>query len=64
MEIPALAEALTALGCPPGQSHEMARMLHRRAGQLAATGGQTRMQAVAHLLGLMKQGWAAKARGF
>jgi hypothetical protein len=56
-----LAAALTALGCPPGKSAEMAAHLDKRARQLMIERGGTYEHAMAHLLGLMKQGWAAQA---
>jgi hypothetical protein len=59
-----LAEALVALGCPAEKSTEMAAQLDKRARQLVEEKGQTYEQALGHLLSLMKQGWAAKERGF
>lgn len=58
-----LATLLAALGCPADKSREMAAQLDKRAVQLAAEKSQSYEQALAHLLGLMKQGWAAKERG-
>lgn len=63
MEREALAQALVSLGCPAAKSGEMAVQLDKRAGQLVAERGWTREQALVHLLGLMRQGWAAQARG-
>jgi hypothetical protein len=59
-----LARGLVALGCPEEKSLDMARQLEKRAQQLAAEKNQTYDDAMTHLLGLMRQGWAAKARGF
>jgi hypothetical protein len=59
-----LAQLLVALGCPAGKSSEMAAQLDKRARQLAAEKGRTHEEALVHLLGLMKQGWAAKEKGF
>ena len=59
-----LAEVLVTMGCPAGKSVEMAAQLDKRARQLVSEKGQTYEQAMGHLLGLMKQGWAAKERGF
>jgi hypothetical protein len=59
-----LAAGLVALGCPPEKSVEMAAQLDKRARQLAVEKGQSYEAAVAHLLALMKQGWAAKEKGF
>jgi hypothetical protein len=58
-----LAAALTALGCPREKSAEMAAQLDKRAKQLASQKGRTYEDAMAHLLGLMRQGWAAKEKG-
>jgi hypothetical protein len=58
-----LAAALVSLGCPAAKSREMAAQLDKRAGQLAVEKGKTRAEALAHLLELMKQGWAAKEKG-
>ncbi len=41
----------------------MAAQLDKRARQLSALKGRTYEQALAHLLGLLRQGWAAKERG-
>jgi hypothetical protein len=59
MEISELANSLTALGCPAEKSTEMAAQLDKRAKQLAGQKGRTYEEALAHLLVLMKQGWAA-----
>ncbi len=59
----ALAEALKQLGCPPEKAAEMAAQLDKRAHQLSAEKGKSYEEALAHLLNLMKQGWAAKERG-
>ncbi len=58
-----LAALLTSLGCPAEKSAEMASQLDKRAKQLAAQKGKTYEEALAHLLNLMKQGWAAKEKG-
>lgn len=58
-----LAELLVALGCPADKSSEMAAQLDKRAHQLATEKGRTYDEALTHLLGLMKQGWAAKEMG-
>ena len=52
------------MGCPADKSVEMAAQLDKRAQQLAAAKGRTYEQALTHLLGLMKQGWAAQEKGF
>jgi hypothetical protein len=59
-----LAAALTMLGCPKEKSLQMAAQLDKRARQLSGKTGKTYEQAMAHLLALMKQGWAAKGKGF
>lgn len=58
-----LARALVGLGCPEEKSLEMAQQLDKRAHQLATEKNQTYDQALTHLLTLMRQGSAAKARG-
>ena len=63
MNVSELAAILVALGCPADKSQEMASQLDKRARQLAAVKRTTYEEAMAHLLGLMKQGWAAKERG-
>jgi hypothetical protein len=59
-----LAAGLVALGCPPEKSAEMAAQLDKRARQLAVEKGKRYEVAMTHLLGLMRQGWAAKEKGF
>lgn len=58
-----LAAALVALGCPQEKSLEMAAQLDKRARQLAEQKGRSYEEAMVHLLGLMRQGWAAQERG-
>jgi len=58
-----LAGLLAGMGCPDEKSAEMASQLDKRARQLAEQKGRTYEQALVHLLSLMKQGWAAKAKG-
>ncbi|HZV33523.1 MAG TPA: hypothetical protein VFB72_03025 [Verrucomicrobiae bacterium] len=62
-ELDQLSGLLTHLGCPAEKSREMASQLDKRARQLAEQKGKTYEEAVAHLLTLMKQGWAAKEKG-
>lgn len=57
-----LASLLVQLGCPLEKSSEMATQLNRRARQLAGQKGRSYDDALAHLLNLMKQGWAAKGK--
>jgi hypothetical protein len=59
-----LAQLLVTLGCPADKSSEMAAQLDKRAHQLATEKGRSYDEALTHLLGLMKQGWAAKEKGF
>ena len=61
-ELNQLAAALVALGCPPEKSTEMAAQLDKRARQLAAQKDRSYEEALAHLLKLMQQGWAAQSR--
>ena len=63
LDINELAAALAALGCPPEKSAAMAAQLDKRARQLAEQKHRTYDEALAHLVGLMRQGWAAKERG-
>ena len=58
-----LANLLVSLGCPAEKSADMAAQLDKRARQLAAEKGRNYEEALAHLLSLMKQGWAAKEKG-
>jgi len=58
--VPELAALLLALGCPEEKSGEMAAQLDKRARQLAEQKHKTYDQSLAHLLNLMKQGWAAQ----
>ncbi len=62
MKLEELAQALVALGCPFEKSAEMAGQLDKRARQLAEQKKQTYAEAMTHLLGLMKQGWAAQIK--
>ena len=57
-----LAPILVSLGCPLDKSLEMASQLDKRARQLAEQKNKTYEEAMAHLLNLMKQGWAAGGR--
>ena len=62
MELSELAAVLAALGCPAEKSVEMAAQLDKRARQLAERKDRSYEDALAHLLELMRQGWAAKDR--
>jgi hypothetical protein len=63
MELDQLAQDLVALGCPAEQSAAMAAQLDKRARQLAEAKGRSYEEALVHLLGLMRQGWAAQEKG-
>ena len=63
MPLEELAAVLTGLGCPPAKSAEMAAQLDKRARQLAEQKGRSYEDALAHLLELMRLGWAAKENG-
>ena len=63
MELATLSELLVKLGCPANKSAEMAAQLDKRAHQLAEAKGRSYDEALTHLLGLMRQGWAAKEKG-
>ncbi len=58
-----LGQALAAIGCPREKADEMAAQLDKRTRQLSAEQGRSYADAMAHLLNLMRQGWAAKERG-
>ena len=62
MNLSELASVLVTLGCPAEKSVEMAGQLDKRARQLAEQQSKTYEDAMAHLLNLMKQGWAAKEK--
>jgi hypothetical protein len=64
MEPESLAALLVELGCPAGKSAEMAAQLDKRARQLAEQKNRPYEEALAHLLELLRQGWAARERGF
>lgn len=64
MDLEQLAQLLTAMGCPAEKSTAMAAQLDKRAHQLAVQKGRTYEEALTHLLQLMREGWAAKERGF
>ena len=64
METSELAKVLVTLGCPAEKSAEMAAQLDKRARQLAAEKGRSYAEALQHLVGLMRQGWSAKEKGF
>ena len=57
-----LAPLLEQLGCPPDKARVMAGQLDKRARQLAAEKGRSYDESLAHLLNLMKQGWAAQEK--
>jgi len=63
MDLLELASVLVAMGCPEQKSAEMAAQLDKRARQLAEQKNRSYEEALAHVLGLMRQGWAAKAKG-
>jgi hypothetical protein len=63
VETKELAILLVALGCPQEKSDEMAAQLDKRARQLAEQKSRDYEEALEHLLGLMRQGWAAKEKG-
>ena len=63
MNLSELASLLMAMGCPREKSVEMATQLDKRAKQLAKQKGRSYEDALAHLVQLMKQGWAAKEHG-
>ena len=64
MDLALLKQMLVALGCPAEKCDEMAAQLDKRARQLSEERGDSYDRSMAYLIGLMKQGWAAKERGF
>jgi hypothetical protein len=58
-----LAGFLVEIGCPSDKAAEMAAQLQKRAQQLSEQTGRAYEEALAHLLNLMRQGWAAKEKG-
>lgn len=58
-----LAQILVSLGCPADRAGDLARQLDRRTRQLAAQKQRSYEAALTHLLGLMRQGWAAREKG-
>jgi len=64
MNLPELSALLVGMGCPAEKSVAMASQLDKRARQLAEQKGRSYGEALAHLLGLMRQGWAAKEKEF
>jgi hypothetical protein len=63
MDLRELASVLVAMGCPQEKSAEMAAQLDKRARQLAQQKNRSYEEALSHVLGLMRQGWAAKEKG-
>jgi len=64
MNLDQLADLLAEMGCPQDKSASMAAQLDKRARQLAEQKSRSYDEALAHLVGLMRQGWAAKQKGF
>jgi hypothetical protein len=62
MTVEELAAVLAGLGCPPEKSPAMAAQLDKRARQLAERKGRSYEDALAHLLELLRQGWAGQQR--
>jgi len=58
-----IALLLVAMGCPSEKSAAMAAQLDKRAHQLVKKTGRSYEDALAHLLELMKHGWAAQEKG-
>ena len=61
-ELAALTEALKKLGCPQDKAEDMAGQLDKRARQLAREKERPYEEALAHLLSLMKEGWAGQQK--
>ncbi|MBL68133.1 MAG: hypothetical protein CMO74_06730 [Verrucomicrobiales bacterium] len=58
----ALAQALEQSGCPANKAKAMAAQLDKRAQQLATEQNRPYAEALAHLLNLMREGWAARQK--
>jgi len=63
LDVAELSELLRQMGCPADKTAGMAAQLDRRAGQLAAKKGCSKVDAMTHLLKLLREGWAAKEKG-
>ena len=61
-QLVSLAETLKQLGCPKEKATGMAEQLDKRARQMAKKQGRSHEEALAHLLNLMKAGWAAQGK--
>jgi hypothetical protein len=64
MDLAQIKQMLGVLGCPAEKCEEMASQLDKRARQLSTERGDSYERSIAYLISLMKQGWAAKERGF
>lgn len=62
-ELNQLTALLQHFGCPSERARAMASQLDKRARQLSEEKGKPYQEALAHLLKLMRQGWAAKEKG-
>ena len=60
MQTSELALLMEKMGCPPDKAPGLARQLDKRARQLSAQQNRSYEDALAHLLKLMQQGWAAQ----
>lgn len=63
MDVTELSELLKNMGCPADKTAGMASQLDKRADQLAVKKGCSKVEAMAHLLKLMREGWSAKEKG-
>lgn len=63
MDLHELAGVLSAIGCPQQKVNEMAAQLDKRARQLAGQKHRSYEDALTHLLGMMRQGWASQEKG-
>jgi hypothetical protein len=62
LDVTEIAEILKHMGCPADKTARMALQLDKRADQLAAQKGCSKIEAITHLLKLMREGWAAKEK--
>ena len=58
-----LISFLQTIGVPSENAGPMAEQLEKRATQLSEKRNQSYDESLAHLINLLKQGWAAKQKG-
>jgi hypothetical protein len=63
MKLEELITFLESIGVPSENARPMAEQLEKRAKQLSEKRNQSYDESLAHLINLLKQGWAAKQKG-